>query len=702
MSAATLNYQGVFDASPNPYLVLDRSLNIIGANRAYLASTKRHLSDILGRWAWDAFPTDPETLKHSVASFERVIRTREPDVMPLVRFDIPRLEEEGGGYERRYWSITHVPVLDSAGEVQAVLQHPIDVTELERLREAVKDLCLLPQHSGIFVRAESVQEANLRLKAEHDRLRELFAQAPSFIAVLAGPEHRFEMVNDAYSNLVGGRDVVGKTVREALGDLKGQDFFELLDRVYQSGESFVGRGIRLSLQKDGTEGGMDRFVDFIYQPVRERDGSVSSVFVIGNDVTEAQRTLSQLQELTNTLEHQVRQRTAALEATLARESAILASAASAIIATDLAGRIMVFNPAAEAMLRIPAREALGRSELDFRDHAEIRARLHLYPRAVLENASQMPEWWAQTAREALAASRVHDGSRHSEWTYIRADGTRVSALLNSSLLRDEEGQPTGFLSVIIDLTERKALEEQLRERTRQAEAANQAKTTFLANMSHEIRTPLNAIIGLSQLLRQRALPEDVWRFIGHIHDAGELLLALVSDVLDLSRIEAGEMALESVAFEPLALLDKVLALVRPQADTKSLALVAEVAPDLPQRLVGDPLRLCQVLLNLLSNAVKFTPSGSVTLRVRSHSPGQQVELRLEVADTGIGIAPEAQERIFDTFTQADGSTTRRFGGSGLGLSIVRRLVDLMSGTLAVQSQPGQGSTFIVEVPLRLA
>jgi len=307
-ASPNLNHRGLFEASPNPYLVLDRSLNIVGANRAYLESTKRNLEDILGRWAWDAFPTDPQTLKQSVESFQRVIRTRQPDIMPLLRFDIPRPEAEGGGFERRYWSITHTPVLDEAGEVEVVLQHPIDVTELETLREAAKDLKLLPQVSGIFVRAQSVHEANLELKAESDRLRELFSQAPSFIAVVRGPEHRFEMVNEAYSRLVGNRELVGKTVCEALGELRGQGYVELLDGVYRTGQPFVGRGMRVMLESARAGALQERYVDFVFQPIREGDQAVSGIFVIGNDVTEAHVAMQQLRELTESLEQRVEQR----------------------------------------------------------------------------------------------------------------------------------------------------------------------------------------------------------------------------------------------------------------------------------------------------------------------------------------------------------------------------------------------------------
>ncbi|WP_051242905.1 sensor histidine kinase [Azohydromonas australica] len=242
-------------------------------------------------------------------------------------------------------------------------------------------------------------------------------------------------------------------------------------------------------------------------------------------------------------------------------------------------------------------------------------------------------------------------------------------------------------------------EQELARRAEQAEAATRAKSLFLANMSHEIRTPLNGVIGLSQLLQQMPLEPRAAEFVGHIKQSGEHLLALTNDVLDLSRIEAGEMSLEHEAFEPALLLASVLAMMRPQAHAKGLVLEGEVAPDLPLQLMGDSLRLRQVLLNLLSNAVKFTAAGRVRLRAHVVArEGGRTRLRLEVEDTGIGIAPEQHARILEPFSQADSSITRRFGGSGLGLSIVRRLVDLMGGTLRVRSQPDQGSVFSVELP----
>jgi signal transduction histidine kinase len=252
------------------------------------------------------------------------------------------------------------------------------------------------------------------------------------------------------------------------------------------------------------------------------------------------------------------------------------------------------------------------------------------------------------------------------------------------------------------LEERTKLNAALAERVTAAEAATRAKSSFLANMSHEFRTPLNAVIGLSHLLGQMTLPDRALGFVKHIAQAGGQLLDLTNDVLDLSRIEAGDLHLARAPFALVPLLDAVHAMIQPLAVGKGLDVEFEFSSALPTELCGDPLRLKQILLNLLGNAVKFTESGRVKLRADLvKREATQVTLRIDVIDTGIGIAPEAQARIFDAFTQADDSPTRRFGGTGLGLSIVRRLVDMMDGHLELQSVPGQGSTFSVILTMDL-
>ncbi|WP_439535648.1 CHASE domain-containing protein [Methyloversatilis sp.] len=267
-------------------------------------------------------------------------------------------------------------------------------------------------------------------------------------------------------------------------------------------------------------------------------------------------------------------------------------------------------------------------------------------------------------------------------------------------LRDSDGKPQQYLSIRHDITASKQAEQVMRRAMQAAEAASAAKSSFLANMSHEIRTPLNAMIGLTYLLEHGWLDPEQRSFVGKIQLASRSLLGVVNDVLDLAKIEAGEAQIELAPFDLHELLDGMATLYGDQTQAKGLAFRLSQPEDLPQRVLGDAGRLRQVLSNLLANAVKFTERGSVALVLRLVARDQAgLTLRFEVHDTGLGIAPEAQESIFQPFAQADSSTTRRFGGTGLGLSIVRELSALMGGEVQLDSTPGQGSIF--RVTLRL-
>lgn len=259
------------------------------------------------------------------------------------------------------------------------------------------------------------------------------------------------------------------------------------------------------------------------------------------------------------------------------------------------------------------------------------------------------------------------------------------------------------------LTEHKAaLEDTVAKRTAQlqvaleeAQAASRAKSEFLATMSHEIRTPMNGVLGMADLMRSTRLDDTQKHYAEAIVQSGRHLLGILNDILDFSKIESGKMTLESVPFDLHEVLEECLAMFAHPAATKGLELVSQFSPAAGEvSVIGDPFRLRQVVMNLLSNAVKFTDDGVVMVRVFVYCRrAGQVSFRIEVADTGIGIAQEAMERVFQHFTQADGSTTRRFGGTGLGLAICRRLVTLMGGSIALESEPGAGTTFIVDLTL---
>jgi signal transduction histidine kinase len=235
-----------------------------------------------------------------------------------------------------------------------------------------------------------------------------------------------------------------------------------------------------------------------------------------------------------------------------------------------------------------------------------------------------------------------------------------------------------------------------------AERANRAKSDFLARMSHEIRTPLTALIALGYLLEKTALSEEQSAYLSKIQLAGRLLLGLVNNTLDLSKIEAGEMLLNNEPFDPAELLGSLRQMLGEQAAAKGIELIVAPAPMSPGMIVGDMSRLLQILVNLVGNAIKFTAAGRVVVKLTTTTSGaERVRLHCEVQDTGIGIEPEVIERLFEPYRQADVTTARRFGGTGLGLSISRALVDLMGGSIGVTSTVGVGSTFWFEVPLQL-
>jgi len=260
-----------------------------------------------------------------------------------------------------------------------------------------------------------------------------------------------------------------------------------------------------------------------------------------------------------------------------------------------------------------------------------------------------------------------------------------------------------LLIQFVDLTERKQTEQRLQEAKAAAETAARFKSEFLANMSHEIRTPMNAILGLTQILEREPLTPDQRDMLGKIGDAGHGLLHIINDILDFSKIEAGQLTVERLPFDLPPVLSLLETLLTGSAEDKGLRLRIEPPTGLTGAVLGDPLRLKQILLNLVSNAIKFTDRGAVTVRVLPLALTETaVRLRFEVSDTGIGIGPEALAKLFQPFTQADASTTRRFGGTGLGLSICKRLVELMGGTIGATSAPGAGSTFWFELPCERA
>ncbi len=361
-----------------------------------------------------------------------------------------------------------------------------------------------------------------------------------------------------------------------------------------------------------------------------------------------------------------------LRASRERLKAVTDSAIDPIMTVDVRGKIVQWNYAATRVFHYPESAILG---------APLELLLpELRPEGMNTDdfAARIAMWLGQTRRCVGHCS----------------GGAKIDLEVSLAMWQDRDNR---FYSIIgRDVTERTRTEQELLEAKDAAESANRSKSQFLANMSHEIRTPMNVILGMAELIGVTELSDDQRRYVRSTREAGDHLMEIINDILDLSKVEAGAMKLDAIEFDVRELADQVIDFLAPRAYSKQLELVCRLDPTLPPTVIGDPQRLRQVLVNLLGNAVKFTDNGHVELCVDVAGPDR---LHVAIQDTGCGIPETMQQAIFESFTQVDASSTRRHGGTGLGLAISRQLVSLMSGQIRVESQVNRGSTFHVDLPL---
>ncbi len=516
-----------------------------------------------------------------------------------------------------------------------------------------------------------VKEHQEGFEAERKHLLDMFEQAPGFVCFLRGRDLVFELANESYYQLVGHRDILGSPVHAALPELAGQGYLELLDRVYTSGEPFVGHGLRVVLQREPGAAPSEAFVDLIYQPIRDATGAVTGLLVTGHDVTEIK-----LQEAQRQLAE------AALRASEERYRTLFESIDDGYcliqMLVDELGeavdyRFIEVNAAFEGQSGLV--DAVGKTMLEMVPGHDV-SWFQLYGRVAATGAS------ARFENAAPAMGR---------WFDVYASRVGSPALRQVAV-------------VFKDISERKRVEEerarlfQLESAARfTAEEASRLRDEFLATVSHELRTPLTAILGWAQMLRVGSLgPEKRQRAVETIERNARAQAQLIEDLLDVSSILAGKLRLEVEVVDVQSIVEAALETVRPAAEAKSIQLRATFTAD--ETVMGDAHRLQQVAWNLLSNAVKFTPRGG---RIQVLVERQDASLELTVADTGVGIAMDFQPHVFERFRQANGATTRSHGGLGLGLSIVRQLVELHGGTVSVFSEgEGRGASFTVRLPLR--
>ncbi len=398
--------------------------------------------------------------------------------------------------------------------------------------------------------------------------------------------------------------------------------------------------------------------------VKDANGKPKDMFGVTQDITEAKEA-----------EFEIKASEQRLRETEQFFRSVLELAPDGLMVVGADGIIRLANAQCESLFGYPRDEVIGQA-VEMLVPASVRAG---HP-ALREAFHRAP-----TVR-AMGASRELHG--------LRKDGSLFPVEIGLSPLPAPHGEGAQAAVSIRDISERKEQEKALKLAKEAAEEAAKTKADFLANMSHEIRTPMNAIIGMAYLALKTALDAKQRDYVSKIQRAGQHLLGVINDILDFSKIESGRMSVESANFEIEKVIDSVTDFIAEKAGAKGLELIVDVEPSLPNDLVGDPLRLGQVLINFASNAVKFTETGSVVVRVRKAEEGDRdLLVRFEVQDTGIGLTGEQIGKLFQSFSQADSSTTRKYGGTGLGLAISKRLVELMGGEVGVESEPGKGSTF---------
>ncbi len=486
----------------------------------------------------------------------------------------------------------------------------------------------------------AVEEANLKLQA-------LIRASP--LAILTFDlEGRVLSWNDAAERIFGWKE------DEALGRLppflppdRMHEFRALIDIAVQ-GKIYAGLELQ-RIRKDGTA----IEISLSSAPIRDAKGKVQGIMSVLDDITKKKAAERSLRENLHFMQR------------------LMDTIPNPIICKNMDGRFIRCNLAFERFVNLSRDQIVGKTAYD------------IYPCTQAESCSSSD-----------AALFREPGIRIEETAMQLKDGRKADIISNKATYTNEDGTLAGLVEVIIDITDLKTSEAELRAAKEAAEEAARAKAEFLANMSHEIRTPLNAVIGMTGLLLDADLSAESRDAVETIRSSGDTLLAIINDILDFSKIDSGKMELERLPFNLTSCIEESLDLVAAKAAEKSLNLAYIIDDDTPRTILGDLTRLRQILVNLISNAVKFTNKGEVLISISSrHLVDEYHEIRFSVEDTGIGISEFQKNRLFCSFSQIDASTSRKYGGTGLGLAISKRLVELMGGRIWVDSQIGKGSNF---------
>jgi PAS domain S-box-containing protein len=687
-SVPTPDFQALFESAPGSYLVLTPDFTVVAVSNAYLWATMTKREEILGRSLFDVFPNNPDEptatgVRNLRASLESVRQNRASHTMAVQKYDIPRPESEGGGFEERYWSPVNSPVFGTDGQLTYIIHRVEDVTEFIRLKQQeIKEHNLTQalqkrteqMEADVYVRAQELQKVNRQLQAANEELtraRDEAHQAQERITSIlesitdgfttVDRNWYFTYVNEEAARLLQTprEDLLGKQVwQEAFPEAVGT----ALERKFQQAMAS-----RVTVDFEQFYPPLNKWFEIHAYPCAE---GLSIYFRDISNRKQSEEALRTSEEQFHLLLENVKD--------------------YAIFFLDTERRITRWNLGAERILGYQEAEILGQSG----------------------SIIFTPEDREQGEDKGEIDKAEAEGRAENERWHVRKDGSRFWGSGIVTPLRDETGQLRGFAKIMRDVTERKQAEDERNEllareqQTRAqaeaarsaAEAANRIKDEFLAVLSHELRTPLNPILGWAKLLRSRTFDQKTAdRALETIERNAKLQIQLIEDLLDVSRILRGKLSLNVCPVALTTTIEAAMETVRLAAQAKSIQ-IQTVMDSSVGLVAGDPNRLQQVVWNLLSNAVKFTPDGG-RVEVRLECVDSQAQI--QVIDTGKGISPDFLPHVFDYFRQSDSSITRVFGGLGLGLAIVRHLVELHGGTVWAES-PGedQGAIFTLRLPLQ--
>ena len=666
------DFKDLFNLSPSLVVVIDLNFIVVAVTDIFLKATMTERKSIVGKNIFDTFPinTDDKNAdgeENIRASFNRVIKNKLTDTLPLQKYDIRKPEADGGGFEVRYWAISHAPVLDDAGNVKYIIQNSEDITKNQQLISN-----------------------NEKLKKNNQLLKETYKYSEAIIdsihesMIILNRDFLVQSANDAFY----------KKHQITKEETEGKHLFKLqnaqwdipeLRELLNSARSKTGNIRDVEVTRIFPHIGEKIMVLNANRIIKKKQSKELIVFSI-KDITEVRRLAFELQSkekkiVTEQIKAE-REALKILEDSEKRYNMMLMKSPFAI--AILKGKDMVVSLANDTIKEMwgKGNDCEGKKFLDILPEL----RNQQFPALLNEVFTTGIPFYGYE----LLAPLYRNGQLMNEYfnfvyqPYHEADETI-----------------SGVTIIAYDVTTHVIAKNQLIEakknadqKTIIAEEAVKSKQQFLSNMSHEIRTPMNAIIGFTNVVLKTKLDHSQREYINAIKESGDALIVLINDILDIAKVDSGKMTFEKIPFSLSNSVATMLHLFEAKMKEKKLELHNEYDPAIPLNLIGDPMRLRQIILNLMSNAVKFTSKGKITIRLNLlKEDAEKATVEFLIIDTGIGIPKNKLTDIFNNFEQATVGTSSSFGGTGLGLTIVKQLVELQGGTIAVNSEEGKGSNF---------